>query len=148
MSGKRMYRCTNGRCAVDPAGREIFDFASEDGTCPKCGAGPNHPNPRVRGLVFRLELVHFDPPSEFPGVGLNHAACDPKKPIGTTRGTGDPGAVTCPVCKETLAFKETAAKWDYEVIPEGDREMTLHPATGEGELRRIDKRPPPASPCE
>lgn len=95
-----MYRCTNEACSEDPHGRLIYDFESDRGVCPKCGAD------RQGGRVVRREVIHFDP-SRVAG-GRNAWACAPGQPL-RPLASGDPRAVTCAACRGTEAYAAALA---------------------------------------
>ncbi len=92
----KLFRCYNCK----------REFEAAAPACTPCGIDPVA-HPRDAGIVVPLVLHHFDPPGRRPGVGLNHAACDPKIKAGT-RGlafTGEAEHVNCPKCKLTEAYK-------------------------------------------
>ncbi len=100
----RRYRCLN--CHTD--------FVAEQPVCAKCGIDPAT-DPRAAGIIQPLATIHYDPPHpriKFRGMG--HRACDPTKPIGTGRGTGEPRVVNCEACKATVAFQEAVARGALE----------------------------------
>lgn len=90
-----LFRCLN--CSRE------FDAARP--SCSACGLDPAT-NPRHTDLFVPLLLHHFDPPTNVPGIGKGHAACDPAIKCGRPgmMFTGEPGAVNCPKCKATEAF--------------------------------------------
>lgn len=86
-------------------------------------------DPKFGHLVQRLVIVHFDPPSEFPGHGQNHWACNHDQivqveshgeiPRPWDQATGVPGVVTCPACKKTAVFKAAWEAAEDDVCPTG-----------------------------
>lgn len=121
---KKPYRCQNQDCSEDPAGRLIFDFWAEDPVCPKCQADQRHPKRGV--LIVELEVIHFDPPSKYRGLGLGHLACNSAYQPGQLLGgkhvmaTGDPGSVNCPNCRESDFWKEAKKASSGMVPPAAD----------------------------
>ena len=122
----KLFTCTNPRCHENG---QDFGFSSTDAEppCPKCGVAYTDP----RKIVRRLVMIHFDPPSDVPGFGCGHRACDPKVHIAIGggpngdqdwlpnpyhAGTGDPMRVTCPACRASDAWK-TALAEAYEEGP-------------------------------
>lgn len=113
---ERLYRCINPKCG--PNGHE---FTGESpAKCPKCGIAED--DPKLGLAIRRLVLVHFDPPSPLPGIGMGYRACNhqrgiavgmpsPDKP-GVHAGTGDPRSVTCPKCKESEEYTAAMAAFD------------------------------------
>lgn len=110
----KLWRCMNQKCQATGDNR----FSADQGVCPKCGLTEKHP--KFGHVVQRLPKIHFDPPSEVAGYGKTVRACDETQPIQAAllpggiptpwhQGTGNVYAVTCPECKETLAFKEAMA---------------------------------------
>lgn len=104
-----LYRCTH--CTPPRT------FEADRPVCEVCNLDPKK-NPRHAGFIDALLIIHFDPPSNVRGIGLNAAACNPKKKVGqlgsgptAERLTGEKAAVTCPACKATAAFTgETPAE--------------------------------------
>lgn len=81
------------------------EFESPTLACAKCGLDPAK-NPRDAEWLVKLEVIHFDPPTNVAGRGKNHAACDPKLTLGGNRRfTGEPVAVTCAKCKASDVYK-------------------------------------------
>lgn len=117
----KMFRCANPKCRKANKGT----FFAEIPKCPQCGIEAN--DPKYGRLIGRCALVHFDPPSPVPGIGLNVRACDPAKVITVAStnerkpswhaGTGNPKGVTCPQCKETRAYQAAIAGLDDELPP-------------------------------
>lgn len=95
-------------------------------TCPQCGLTAD--DPKFGHKIIRLVIVHFDPPTDFPGIGQQHRACDPNKPIQAPdgpggvpnpwhAGTGDPKVVNCPACMQTESYKAVLATAEDEDAP-------------------------------
>lgn len=110
MATMKKFRCGSPKCQQTDGG--IFN--SEQGICPQCGL--NEKCPKFGRMIHRLVMIHYDPPTEFPGVGHNHRACDPTKAIQAQEwqggipnpwniGTGDVMSVTCDACKQTPEYK-------------------------------------------
>ncbi len=108
------YRCFNPACTEALYGIARYDFWSVQSKCPKCGADAR--DPASSHLVAPLVAIHFDPPGSW-GRGQGVYACTGKQ-FRKEPATGDPGQVTCPLCKETVAWKQSLAAWSYEVITE------------------------------
>lgn len=119
----KAYRCMNPECLAKKSDALFFaDPVPGTLECPQCGLKDS--DPKFGGLLQRMVIVHFDPPSRIPGFGLGVRACDPTKGINVKAvstkkpswhsGTGNTDAVTCPQCKETLEFKKAAAQTDEE----------------------------------
>ena len=105
----KLFRCLKPKCQAREQGR----FWGEEWKCPQCGLTDK--DPRLGQYLVRLCIIHFDPPTDIPGVGLNVRACDKGKPIqaiqwenGTPSpwngGTGSPSAVTCDKCMNTPEY--------------------------------------------
>jgi hypothetical protein len=110
------YRCY---ACVDAKGRPGRDFeAAGPPKCPACGADPAL-DPRHARVVQPVAVIHFDPPSGVPGLGVGLWACDKTKPVaGGGMATGDPLAVTCAACVRTPTFAQAM---------EGRGPADLHP---------------------
>ena len=103
-----LFRCLNPKCS-DVLDKIGHDFAADLPVCPKCGLDAR--NPKYRRFMELVTVIHFDPPENIvPGVGVNLSLCNGKTPaeLGAVRPmeqlTGDPEAVTCPVCKAHSEF--------------------------------------------
>lgn len=105
---KKLFRCHRPKCQPLDMGK----FFSANPTCPQCGLSPA--DPKFGDKIQRLVMVHFDPPTEFPGRGEQVRACEPSKGIqcegGTIpnpwhAGTGSITAVTCPICRKMPIFR-------------------------------------------
>jgi hypothetical protein len=106
-----LYRCTN-------CGR---DFENDRPACAQCDIDPAK-DPRLGRFIIRLEIVHFDPPTRFPGMGQGHAACNPLLKVGKqiAHATGDPSCVNCTRCRETEAWKTANAGPQRELVADQD----------------------------
>jgi len=110
-----MYRCSS------TGHDEPVMFAVELGKsvkCPKCVA--DKAIPRYASLIAEIVMIHFDAPGDLPGYGSGVMACEPTMTIPNKRGdraTGEPSAVTCPMCKQTDAWKECMAEMGLPVVP-------------------------------
>lgn len=113
----KQYRCLRPKCQNRNKGL----FKAEQPTCPQCNLQAN--DPKFGHMICRLVVVHFDPPTDFPGMGQGYRACDHAKTIQADPGTGgvpNPwhagtgaiNAVTCSECKETTEYKTAAALQD------------------------------------
>lgn len=149
------YRCQNKRCSTDPHGRLIYDFWCEPpGKCPKCGLVEG--DPRSRGLVIALVVVHFNPPHPaIDDLGTGFVACSPDVRVGTgnVRATGDPTVVTCPDCKKTPEFIAALDTWGWTLVAASDYEVVIDPVAGTIAKRTASKAvpkavPPAAAPVE
>lgn len=111
----KYYKCHRPTCQKKDQGR-FWQAASpsDPPKCPQCGL--TTADPKFGEKIQRLVITHFDPPTEFPGLGWNHRACDKEKSICAEEGpngvpnpwhagTGIVGVVTCPACKETPEYK-------------------------------------------
>ena len=108
-----LWRCLNCKA----------EFQADKPVCAACELDPTT-DPRAADLFRAIEVIHFDPPTRVPGVGRNHAACDPKVRYGANRMfTGEPGSVTCPACKASPAFAAAGGKSN------GVRDLPLTPKT-------------------
>jgi DNA-directed RNA polymerase subunit RPC12/RpoP len=128
------YRCF---CCASDAGQLGRDFEVAAGqvvACPECGekyTPPSGPNEPYAGHVAEVVPVHFDRPKNVRrGVGF--AACNPKIRAGCGQMfSGDPVAVTCGNCRQTVAWKEAAAARGLPVVlEEADVVVMLNPLTG------------------
>ncbi len=121
----KMFRCYNCENAKGMPG---LDFPADAPVCPNCGLDGR--DPKFAGLFAPLVCIHFDAPHAVAkNRGVGHAACDPKLPIGTVRGSGHPDAVSCPACRETEAFQ--AAQKAVSVNPEDNFPLTVDLQGGE-----------------
>lgn len=102
----RLYRCNN--CGQT--------FEETRPRCQKCNIDPAQ-NPRFRGIVVLLEIIHWDPPTHIQNIGQGLLACDPSKPVLGHRASGEPGAVNCPACRKTPGWQ--AAYWGNAEMLEG-----------------------------
>lgn len=111
MATLKLFRCTRPSCTTKDMGR----FQSLGWECPQCGLSIK--DPKLGHKIIRLTVIHFDPPSEWPGVGLNVRACNKAMPIQAPEGpngvpnpwhagTGDPRQVSCPDCLLTDEYKK------------------------------------------
>jgi len=93
------FRC--GKCERE--------FVADKPTCAKCGLDPDV-EPRHEMCFMELRTTHYDPPTHVPGIGKNHAACDPTLRTGTNGDswTGEKKFVNCEKCKESEVFKADA----------------------------------------
>lgn len=114
-----LWRCHN--CLNPKKGIPGLDFSTDLTTgivCPECGLKAD--TPEGRGMIIKLEIIHFDPPHEvLKHKGKNHIACNPKKRVGESSrlwATADHGSVTCEPCRATEAFQKT--------LPEEERVVT------------------------
>lgn len=113
---KRFWKCW--RCQDENAPRPGYDFTADDPVCPKCKT--NGETTEGKDIVIARMVLHFEPPSDLPGVGSRIVACSglptPTTPV---RCTGEPHQVNCPACRATEAWKQAKEKWDrdpaYEV---------------------------------
>lgn len=106
------------------------EFEAARPACAACGLDPEA-DPRDKGAVVSLVTVHFDAPGRRPGVGVGHAACDPRLKVGRPRCafSGEPSAVNCPKCKATEAF--AAAGGDSAGVRDEVAGRPLAPKPGE-----------------
>lgn len=107
----KLFRCDRPTCKVQDKGH----FRAELPKCPRCGLEAN--DPKFGSKIIRLTMIHYDPPTEFPGIGKGFRACSPTKMIQVTdgpggapknpfdAGTGDVNQVSCPECKLTDEYK-------------------------------------------
>lgn len=108
----QLLRCLNMNCSRDPHGRPQFDFVLEDTAPPICPECQTDMRQRP-DFVIKRKLMHYDPPHpKLANRGQGKAACGqggwtPNAGIGYT---GDPGAVNCPRCRETEAWKTNAVE--------------------------------------
>ena len=147
MATLKLFRCTRVSCVKKDQGR----FQSEGWACPQCGLPMK--DPKLGDKIMRLTMVHFDPPSEWPGMGLHYRACDPSIGIQVApaqngmpnpwhAGTGDPRQVSCPKCKDTEAYKKALATAEDEdengqtiKMPDGEKPL---PSAVVGSLERME----------
>ncbi len=119
MATKKLYQCLKPSCQAKDKGV----FYSDVWKCPQCGL--KHTDPKFGHRLTRKTLVHYDPPTEHPGIGENHRACAPGKPIQAEQlgggvpnpyhaGTANPGAVNCPECKKTAVYLQAVGMTDEE----------------------------------
>jgi hypothetical protein len=118
MATRKLFRCNNPKCQAVNKGK----FQSEKPECPQCKIGADHP--KFGSLILRLVMVHYDPPSEMPGISQWVRACDKSKSIAVQDGGGVPNpwhagtgliqAVTCPECMATAEFKASLAQCEDE----------------------------------
>lgn len=85
-----------------------------------------HKDPKFGNQIERIAIIHLDPPSEFPGVGMGYRACNHDRVIGVdmvpgTRvpnpfniGTGVASLVTCEACKKTPEYLALIARENDE----------------------------------
>ena len=121
-----------------------FDFIAAEPVCPQCRADQR--NPKLARFIVDLVDVHFDPPTEYPGVGQGVRACS-GQPTPGRPATGDPGAVTCAACKLTEAWKKASADWGFEVIEEITPERAEALRRGAATSLRAFQSKVPAGPC-
>lgn len=118
----KLFRCTRPTCTKKEMGR----FQSETWECPQCGLSMK--DPKLGHKIIRLTVIHFDPPSEWPGTGLNVRACDHAQPIQASQGqngipnpwnagTANPKHVTCEACKLTKEYKDSLLAQDDDENP-------------------------------
>ena len=118
-TAKKLFRCMNPKCqALNLAMGRFWAEASETNpaVCPQCKI-VGKANTKFGHLIVRLTIVHFDPPSEIPGIGLNVRACDQDKIIQVSEGgngipnhyhvgSGSVRAVNCPACQASEAYQQ------------------------------------------
>lgn len=99
-------------------------FEADRPACPHCGA--DEQNPRHRGLIVPVELVHFDEPDEvLKGRGKNVCLCNGKMQWGKDILTAMTIAVTCPECRVHPKFEEYKKKqMDFTVEQKANFRMT------------------------
>ncbi len=102
-----VFRCQNESCLED--GRP-HDFVATAPVCDRCqrdGRLPEH-----KAVVHKIEVLHLHAPhASGPDVGRGSryaVACDGKSMFGRLA-TGDPRAVTCPVCITSEAYRKLVA---------------------------------------
>ena len=106
MATMKLFRCERPSCLTKDRGQ----FWSCQPICPQCKLEAN--DPKFGSKIIRLQIVHFDPPTDFPGVGQNYRACDHAIGVHAATGpggvpnpyhgaTGDPRFVNCPKCLAT-----------------------------------------------
>ena len=89
---------------------------SNPAVCPQCGIVGKQ-GTKFGHLIQRLSIVHFDPPTDIPGVGWNVRACDRTKgvqafegqdgiPNAHNVGSGYVVAVNCLECMKTEEYKK------------------------------------------
>lgn len=105
----RMYRCYN--CQPENEFVVVGDPAAPV-TCPKCSIDTT--DPRTKERIVPLVFVHLEPirgTVAARGFGTGEIACAPGKPApdNATR-TGEPSAVTCPMCKESSLYQMAIGK--------------------------------------
>lgn len=117
----KRYRCTN--CNTD--------FVADKPACANCDIDPAT-DPRAVGIIHPLVTIHYDPPHpKIKRRGLGHRACDPSKPIGAGRGSGEPGSVNCEACKATPAYQAAVKAGALDVgFREEDNEVVAINAAG------------------
>lgn len=142
---KKMYRCYRPTCLQDKRGM----FYAEQGKCPRCGL--DEKDQRLGHKIQRLAIIHFDPPSDFPGVGMGYRACDPKKQIAVTLesdeygrkkapthvATGNPEVVTCPECIATQAYQDALAVVNAQSDEDHENTLTAAALARHEEVKRI-----------
>ncbi len=117
MATMKFFQCDRPSCLKLRKGR----FYSEQPICPQCKTEGK--DPKYGHTIRRLTIIHYDPPSEYPGIGMTHRACSRKEPIQASdgvngqpnpwhAGTGSIAAVTCHECMKTPEFKKAAAALD------------------------------------
>lgn len=127
MATLKFYRCGRPSCMTKEKGQ----FWSETPICPQCKLEAN--DPKFGHKIIRLTILHLDPPTDFPGIGKSHRACDvtksiqaPDGPGGVPNpyhaGTGVVSMVNCPACKLTQAYKDAVAMIDDE---DGPRQASI-----------------------
>ena len=102
------YLCTN-------CGRT---FEAPRPMCEPCEIDPLKDR-RMAGVVLKVEIVHYDPPSKVKHRGLGVLACDPKTPVHGKRATGEPHVVNCAACRKTEAWLKAAGE-DPEFMADQD----------------------------
>jgi hypothetical protein len=132
-------KCYRPTCQQSPSRGEWFTENDLDG-CPQCGLTRKHE--KYGFAIQRLVIIHFDPPSEMPEVGMNYRACDHTKGVQAPDhahgdrpnpyhiATGNANVVNCPKCKLTEEFRIA-----MEVLQDDD--APRHAL--EGSLGRIEK---------
>lgn len=125
MATRKLYKCHRPTCQAKNHGQFWQEADRENPpVCPQCNLSAL--DPKFGDKIQRLVVVHFDPPSEFPGTGLQVRACDPKMPIQAQvvnpklpswhAGTGNPKTVNCDLCKATDAYKAAAIDDDGDAV--------------------------------
>lgn len=99
--------------------------------CPGCRLD-TAAHPRFKNVLVECKTIHFDPPTQVQGIGLNRPACKPAAKIcsgfGNDLGSGDPTSVNCEACRETPEWH--LAYHGEPVIPE-EHDERLTPKTAE-----------------
>ena len=97
--------------------------------CPKCKID-TAAHPRFKTVLVECKTLHFDPPTQVAGIGLNRPACKPAAKIasgfGSDMGTGEPSMVNCEACRATPEWHQ--AYHGEPIIPE-DQDEVLVPKT-------------------
>lgn len=122
---KKLFRCHRMKCQSLDNGR--FESVEMFPACPQCGL--SRKDEKFGDQIQRLVVVHFDPPTEFPGRGERIRACDPEKGIQAEAGqngsmpnpwhagTGTVQVVNCPDCKETPIYRYAVEQMENEDGP-------------------------------
>ena len=113
----QLWRCHHPDCPGDPDDpTQPVRFEAEHGVCPACGADVRKPEHKsVIALLARVHLLVKDPKGPLAGQGYRYRiACDAGARNTGGRGTGEPGATTCPQCQAMPEFKRLAAENGFE----------------------------------
>ena len=111
----KLWKCVN---CVAPNGTHGVDFFADKPVCPTCKTDGT--DKRFGRMIVACRITHFDPPHPtVNNAGLGVLACDPTKRLGGAMATGDPGVVTCPLCRQSEAWKKAAAVADSTDSVEG-----------------------------
>ena len=116
----KMYRCM--ACPAEQG--QPQEFLAEKPICPKCGLDGTQP--RNAKHIAKLTVIHFDAPSQVPGQGVGHLACQPEIPVGQGHVvTGHAAVVNCPACQHTDAYRTADARLSLD--PAHDVPVTITP---------------------
>ena len=115
----KYYKCHRPSCQR----KEKGNFWSEIPTCPQCQLSAK--DEKFGHLLQRLVIVHFDPPTDFLGLGHHVRACKTETAIQAPdggggipnpwhAGTGVATHVNCQACRQTEAWQRAMEIIDHD----------------------------------
>ena len=123
LAKKKFFRCLNPKCLQVEMGQFWSDASEKNpAVCPQCGIVGKQ-GTKFGHMIQRLTVVHFDPPTEIPGIGQNVRACETSRAIQADEmpngipnpyhaGTGSVQQVNCPECMATTAYIDACMTHD------------------------------------